>query len=411
MSSLSQKLSINLSNKRILLGVTGGIAAYKSAELLRLLITAGAELRVVMTPAATEFITPLTMQALSGQRVHTDLLDAEAEAGMGHIELARWADLVLVAPATADAIANMARGQAPDLLSTLVLASPAPLALAPAMNQGMWKDAATQANLDTLRQRQVHIFGPASGEQACGDSGPGRMWEPQQIVDACGALFSPGLLAGVRLLITGGPTFEAIDPVRYLGNRSSGKMAYALAAAAAEAGAQVTLVSGPVALPPPERVRVIAVTSALQMRDAVLAELKKGEANVFIGAAAVADYRPVQAEPQKIKKSARGKPAEWQLRLTPNPDIIAEVAALPNRPYMVGFAAETENLIKNAKAKLKAKGLDLLFANLATDTFDSDTVSVTALAADLQQELPTASKPVMARAMLQLIAQRAGISP
>ena len=402
----------NLNNKRILLGVTGGIAAYKSAELVRLLVTAGAEVRVVMTPAATEFITPLTMQALSGNRVHRDLLDADTEAGMGHIELARWADLVLVAPATADTIANFARGQAADLLSTLVLASPAPLALAPAMNQGMWRDAATQTNLDTLRQRQVHIFGPASGEQACGDTGPGRMWQPPQIMDACAGLFSPGLLTGKRLLITGGPTHEAIDPVRYLSNRSSGKMAYALAEAAAEAGGRVTLVSGPVALSPPERVRLLSVTTALQMRDAVLAEL--AATDVFIGAAAVADYRPVEAQPQKIKKSARGKPskpADWQLRLTPNPDIIAEVAALPNRPYMVGFAAETENLIKNAKAKLKAKGLDLLFANSATDTFDSDTVSVTALAAGLQQELPAASKPVAARAILQLIAQRSGISP
>ena len=415
----------SLSNKRILLGISGGIAAYKSAELTRLLVKAGAEVRVVMTRAATEFITPLTMQALSGQRVHQDLLDAEAEAGMGHIQLARWADLVLVAPATADAMARIARGEAGDLLGTLILASPAPLVLAPAMNQAMWSDAATQANLDTLRGRNARLLGPARGSQACGDEGLGRMWEPEQILAACAGMFSSGLLAGRRLLITGGPTQEAVDPVRYLSNRSSGRMAYALAEEAAAAGGQVTLVSGPVSMPPPPRVPVVAVTSALEMRDAVLAELgvkgasaeestagvprRAGERegiDIFIGAAAVADYRPTAAATAKIKKSKNED--GMQLALTKNPDIIAEVAALDKtrRPFVVGFAAETDDLIANARAKLKDKNLDLLFANLATETFDSDSISVTALAAGLERRLPTANKHLAARTMLQLISER-----
>ncbi|MGI9251553.1 MAG: bifunctional phosphopantothenoylcysteine decarboxylase/phosphopantothenate--cysteine ligase CoaBC [Pseudohongiellaceae bacterium] len=393
---------LSLTNKRILLGITGGIAAYKSAELTRLLVKAGAEVRVAMTPAATEFITPLTMQALSGNRVHLELLDAEAEAGMGHIELARWADLVIVAPATADAIARMARGQADDLLTTLLLATPAPIAVAPAMNQGMWNDVGTQSNLDTLRRRQNHILGPDSGEQACGDVGPGRMLEPEQIADACAALFTSGILSGKQLLITGGPTREAIDPVRYISNHSSGKMAYALAEEAAAAGARVTLVSGPVNLGAPERVNLLAVISALEMHEAVMANV--AQADIFIGVAAVADYRPAVSAATKLKKSTE----ELQLNLVKNPDIISEVAGLKPRPFMVGFAAETENLAANGKSKLKAKRLDLLFANMGPETFDNDSVAVTALADDLEQELPAGNKHLVARAMLQLMVERMG---
>ena len=261
---------LSLTNKRILLGITGGIAAYKSAEVTRLLVRAGAEVHVAMTPSATEFITPLTMQALSGHRVHLDLLDAEAEAGMGHIELARWADLIVVAPATADFIARMARGQADDLLTTVVLASTAQIAIAPAMNQAMWADSITQSNLEALQHRRINIWGPASGEQACGEVGPGRMIEPQEIADRCAGMFETTRLTGKKVLITGGPTCEAIDPVRFVSNHSSGKMAFALAAEAAGAGAQVSLVSGPVHLPTPDRVRRTDVESAGQMLDAVM---------------------------------------------------------------------------------------------------------------------------------------------
>jgi len=290
----------SLTNKRILLGISGGIAAYKCAELARLFVRSGAEVRVVMTAAAREFVTPLTMQALTGNRVHLDLLDAEAEAAMGHIELARWADLVLVAPASADFLARAARGSADDLLATLILATSAPVAIAPAMNQGMWRDAATQHNLAELRARGQHVFGPAEGDQACGDFGPGRMFEPVELHASCAKLFDSGRLAGRRLLITGGPTREALDPVRFLSNHSSGKMAHALAAEGVAAGARVTLVSGPVALAAPERVARVDVVSAAEMLDAVLEQV--AGADVFIGVAAVADYRPERPDTGKIKK-------------------------------------------------------------------------------------------------------------
>jgi len=390
----------SLSNKRILLGITGGIAAYKCAELTRLLIRAGATVQVAMTRAATEFITPLTMQALSGHRVHLDLLDPEAEAAMGHIELARWADLILVAPASADFIARLAGGRADDLLSTLILASSAPVAIAPAMNQAMWSDAGTQANVETLRRKNFQVFGPAEGDQACGDVGPGRLLEPPQLLEACEGLFAPGLLSGRRVLISAGPTREAIDPVRFISNHSSGKMGYALAAEAAAAGALVTLVSGPTCLATPERVTRIDVVSAQDMLEACLARVV--EADIFIGVAAVADYRPRQPGNEKIKKTEQ----ELTLQLIRNPDIISEIASHPRRPFTVGFAAETSDVIENGRAKLKKKNLDLLFANHATDTFNNDSVTATAIYPEGESELAPGNKHLVARQMLKLIAER-----
>ncbi|MES3006687.1 MAG: bifunctional phosphopantothenoylcysteine decarboxylase/phosphopantothenate--cysteine ligase CoaBC [Pseudomonadota bacterium] len=390
----------SLSTRRVLLGITGGIAAYKSAELTRLLVKAGAEVRVVMTPAATEFITPLTLQALSGNRVHTELLDADAEAGMGHIELARWPDLIIIAPASADFMARLAAGQADDILSTLILASKAPVAIAPAMNQAMWSNPATQANLDLLRARQFIIFGPASGEQACGDVGLGRMLEPQQLLEFSASLFQSGLLAGLHITITAGPTQEAIDPVRYISNRSSGKMAYALATEAAEAGALVTLISGPVALPTPERVQRIDVISADDMLTASLQHIE--QCDIFIGVAAVADYRPESIAEQKIKKSADS----MQLTLIKNPDIISTVANLPSRPFTVGFAAETDNIEDFGLEKLQRKNLDLLFANDARTTLGSDSITAISLWTQGRETLGPASKRVIARQMLELIRKR-----
>jgi len=389
---------LSFTNKRILLGITGGIAAYKCAELTRLLIKAGAEVRVGMTRAATEFITPLTMQALSGKRVHLDLLDSDAEAAMGHIELARWADLVLIAPATADFIARIAQGQADDILSTLVLAASAKIAIAPAMNQAMWADDSTMTNLNVLVDRGYHIFGPAEGEQACGDVGLGRMMEPAQLLELSASLFETGELAGKNLVITGGPTREAIDPVRFISNHSSGKMAYALAAEAVAAGAKVTLISGPVNLPTPESVKRIDVISAAQMLGATHEAMTN--CDVFIGVAAVADYRPVEIERQKIKKSDE----QMQLTLVKNPDIISEIAQLKEKPFIVGFAAETNDIVSNGRDKLKRKNLDMLFANNATETFNSDSIFVTALTETSETELKAGNKNVVARNMLQLIA-------
>jgi phosphopantothenoylcysteine decarboxylase/phosphopantothenate--cysteine ligase len=389
----------SLSNKRILLGITGGIAAYKCAELTRLFGKAGAEVRIAMTQAATEFITPLTMQALSGNRVQLDLLDTEAEAARGHIELARWADLVLIAPATADFLAKIAHGRADDILSTLVLATTAPIAVAPAMNQAMWADAGTQANLKILRERKYAIFGPESGEQACGDVGAGRMMEPSQLLAHCADSFESGLLAGQKFVITGGPSREALDPVRYISNHSSGKMAYALAAEAVAAGARVVLISGPVNLSTPDGVTRVDVVSANDMLEATLANI--ADADVFIGVAAVADYRPEQIEIDKIKKSS----ATMQLNLVKNPDIISLVAQLEPRPFMVGFAAETTDITENGHGKLLKKNLDLLFANNATDT------SVTVISKDAQSKLATGNKRVVASKMLQLIAANLPNSP
>ena len=390
----------SLTNKRILLGITGGIAAYKCAELTRLFVKAGAEVRVAMTQAATEFITALTMQALSGNRVQLDLLDPEAEAAMGHIELARWADLVLIAPATADFLAKIAHAQADDILSTLVLATSAPIAVAPAMNQTMWADAGTQANVEILRERKYHVFGPEDGDQACGDVGLGRMMEPAQLLESCADMFESGLLAGQKIVITGGPTQEALDPVRYISNHSSGKMAYALAAEAGAAGARVVLISGPVNLQTPAGVTRVDVVSAQEMLDATMANVV--DADVFIGVAAVVDYRPQQVATDKIKKSGD----TLQLKLVKNPDIISAVADLEKRPLVVGFAAETSNISANGREKLLRKKLDLLFANNATDTFNSDSICVTVISTDTESKLPAGNKHVVARNMLQLIADR-----
>lgn len=392
-----------LGNRQILLGVTGGIAAYKSAELVRRLREEGADVRVVMTAAACEFITPLTMQALSGNPVHRDLLDPAAEAAMGHIELARWAELVLVAPATADFIARLAAGIADDLLSTLCLASSAPLLLAPAMNQAMWRHPATQANVECLRARGVRLAGPAAGDQACGDVGPGRMLEPGELVVAAGAGFGGGTLSGVRTLITAGPTREAIDPVRYISNNSSGKMGFALAAAAAEAGAEVTLVAGPVQLATPRGVRRVDVGSAVEMHAAVME--RAAGCDLFIGCAAVADYRPAGVAGQKIKKTA----AELELRLVRNPDILAEVAALRERPFTVGFAAETERLIEHAREKLERKRIDLIVANDVARHdigFDSDYNEISIIAPDGLRAEERGTKLQVARAVVAEIGAR-----
>jgi phosphopantothenoylcysteine decarboxylase/phosphopantothenate--cysteine ligase len=389
-----------LQNKRVILGITGGIAAYKSAELCRLLQKAGAEVRVVMTAGAQEFITPLTLQALSGNKVHTQLFDADAEAAMGHIELARWADLILVAPASANFIARLANGEASDLLTTLCLARRGPLALAPAMNQAMWGNAQTQTNLSKLASNGVHMFGPDSGAQACGDVGMGRMSEPAQLVDDAAGLFTSGALNGVKVTITAGPTREAIDPVRYISNHSSGKMGYALARAAVEAGAIVTLVSGPVSLPPPERVTLVRVENAQDMLRACEAQ----PCDIFVGVAAVADYRAAEPAAQKIKKDA----GELSLPLVRNPDILAAMAARKPRPFCAGFAAETENLAANAQGKLAAKNLDLIFANDASSTFGQDEASVTAYWKGGEHEFARSSKEQLAREMIALIAARMG---
>jgi phosphopantothenoylcysteine decarboxylase/phosphopantothenate--cysteine ligase len=396
--------SLRLDNRHILLGVTGGIAAYKSADLIRRLQDLGATVQVVMTQAAQEFITPLTMQALSGHPVHTDLLDPAAEAAMGHIELARWADLVLIAPASADFIARLAHGHADDLLTTLCLATPAPIALAPAMNQGMWRDIATQANLAQLRERQLHIFGPAEGSQACGDIGPGRMLEPTELAQRAAAIFPSGLLSGQRVLITAGPTREAIDPVRYISNHSSGKMGFALAEAAAAAGAITTLIAGPVNLTTPARVTRIDVDSAQQMFDAVMDRV--GACDVFIAAAAVADYRPQTVAPQKIKKQHEDS---MTVELVRNPDIVATVAARSPRPFTVGFAAETQAVQTYARDKLERKNLDMIIANdvaAAGIGFNSDNNAVAVLWRDGETHFSERTKSLLAHDLIGLISNR-----
>jgi phosphopantothenoylcysteine decarboxylase/phosphopantothenate--cysteine ligase len=388
-----------LINKHILLGVTGGIAAYKSADLTRRLREAGAEVRVVMTRHAKEFITPLTMQAVSGHPVHDDLFDEKAEAAMGHIELARWADAVMIAPATADFMAHLAHGEAGDLLTTLCLATKAPIALAPAMNQGMWKNTLTKENVQALLAKGIHLFGPGEGDQACGDVGPGRMLEPLELVSRLAELFSHDGLAGMHVLITAGPTREAIDPVRYISNRSSGKMGFALAEAAREAGARVTLVSGPVALESPEHVERIDVVSAQQMYDAVMDVVES--ADIFIGVAAVADYRSEQSASQKIAKTKK----TLTLNLVLNPDIIASVAKLKNHPFIVGFAAETENILAHAQAKLKNKKLNMIIANQVGEAlgFEQDENAVVVLAGDQQYDFAKMSKNKLARELIALI--------
>ncbi|MDX1505066.1 MAG: bifunctional phosphopantothenoylcysteine decarboxylase/phosphopantothenate--cysteine ligase CoaBC [Spongiibacter sp.] len=390
-----------LSNRQIILGISGGIAAYKSAELVRRLKEHGADVRVVMTAAAMEFITPLTLQALSGNPVHTTLLDPEAEAGMGHIELARWADVILVAPATADFMARLASGRGDDLLTTLCLATPSQIALAPAMNQGMWRDPATEHNAEVLRQRGVTLFGPAEGEQACGDVGPGRMLEAEQLAAMTAAMFTSRALDGVQLCITAGPTREAIDPVRYISNHSSGKMGYALATAAADAGARVTLISGPTQLACPERVTRIDVVSAQEMYDAALAQM--GDCQIFIGCAAVADYRPVSTASQKIKKHEEA----MHIELVRNPDIVSAVASHAQRPFTVGFAAETQDVLNYAKGKLERKGLDLIVANDVSNSdigFNSDENEVLVVTPEQVIPIPQMGKNQLARQLLKVIA-------
>ena len=393
----------HLFNRNVVLGVSGGIAAYKSAELIRQLKELGADVRVIMTRGAQEFITPLTLQALSGHPVHTDLLDADAELGMGHIELARWADLLLIAPATADLIARLAGGRADDLLTTVTLATAAHKLIAPAMNQQMWRDPATAANIATLQDRGMSLVGPASGEQACGDVGPGRMEQPVNIALAAAGLFASGALAGRRVMITAGPTREALDPVRYLSNHSSGKMGYALARAAVDAGAQVTLVSGPVQLATPDHVTRIDVVSAADMLEACLARVD--DCDLFIACAAVADYRPVRVAAQKIKKDAAG----ITLALERNADILATVSAHAQAPFTVGFAAETQDVERYARDKLERKHLDMIVANDVSDTaigFNSDRNAVTVLWHNGSQALAEASKATIARELISLIAQR-----
>ncbi|MDE1223719.1 bifunctional phosphopantothenoylcysteine decarboxylase/phosphopantothenate--cysteine ligase CoaBC [Vibrio aestuarianus] len=397
-----------LAGKKILLGISGGIAAYKCAELTRRLIERGAQVQVVMTHAAKEFITPLTMQAVSGRPVSDSLLDPAAEASMGHIELAKWADLVLLAPATADLIARMAAGMGNDLLTTLILATDAPVAVSPAMNQQMYRNIATQENIATLARRGMTIWGPAAGEQACGDIGPGRMLEPMQLVNHCEAFFQADSLQtsplqGKSILITAGPTREAIDPVRYITNHSSGKMGYAIAQAAAKLGADVTLISGPVNLATPQQVQRIDVESASDMYQTVMQHAQSHD--VFISCAAVADYRPQIVADQKIKKTDDSE--QMTLTMVKNPDIVASVAAMTeHRPFTIGFAAETQDVEKYARNKLINKKLDMICANdvsVAGQGFNSNDNALTVYWQGGEQALPLSSKAELARALMLLI--------
>jgi len=389
----------DLSGKRVLLGITGGIAAYKAAELTRLFVKAGADVRVAMTEAACRFITPVTLQALSGKTVFTDMWDPRVPDGMGHIELSRDRDVIVVAPATTDFLAKLANGFGDDLLSTLCLARRSPLLVAPAMNVEMWQNAATQRNLEHLRADGVAILGPTEGDHADREGGMGRMLEPEEIFAAVAAALGPKGLTKKKVLITAGPTYEPIDTVRGITNQSSGKMGYAVAQAAVEAGAEVTLVSGATSLKAPAGVERVDVVTAVEMHDAVMKRAK--QADVFIAVAAVADFRPTDPKSRKIK---RGN-GHVSLELAPNPDILAEVAALPRGPFCVGFAAETEDLLANAQAKRRKKGIPLLAANLAHETFGRDTNALTLIDDGGVYELPRASKIVLARQLVEHIAK------
>jgi len=393
---------MSLARRRILLGVSGGIAAYKACELVRRLREAGAEVRVVLTAAAAHFVTATTFQALSGQPVRSSLWDEAAEAAMGHIELARWAECIVVAPASADLLARLAHGMADDLLTTVCLATAAPLHVAPAMNRQMWAHPAVQANVETLRARGVRVHGPDSGDQACGEVGAGRMLEPAALRDALDAGFGDGALHDVRVLVSAGPTYEDIDPVRYLGNRSSGRMGFAIAEAAANAGARVCLVAGPVGLATPPGVEQrIDVRSARQMRDAVLAQ--GAGSDIYIGTAAVGDYRPGSVATSKLKKR-NGKPLV--LELTENPDILAELAALQPHPFLVGFAAETEDVEDYAREKLTRKGLDMIVANQVGPGlgFEVEDNALTLFWDQGRRILPRAGKRELAQALLEHVA-------
>jgi len=389
-------------NRRIVLGVTGGIAAYKVAELVRLLVRDGTTVQVVMTQAACGFITPVTFQALSGNPVYTDLWDGRVADNMAHIALSRGADAIVIAPASADFLAKLAHGVADDLLSTLCLARECPLMVAPAMNRQMWENSATQRNVTQLEQDGIAILGPASGDQACGETGQGRMLEAQQIFDEIGSQLAPKTLAGKSVLITAGPTFEPLDPVRGITNRSSGKMGYAIARAAIEAGAKVTLVSGPVQLEPPATARFEAVTSAADMFGAVKKHVNS--ADIFIGVAAVADYRPVEVSTHKIKKSGD----DMTLRLVQNPDILAWVASRPNPPFTAGFAAESQKLNEFADAKRRRKKVQLMVANLAQHAIGADDNEVTLLDDAGLHPLARAPKAEVAR---QIVAHIATLIP
>ena len=394
----------SLINKNILLGVTGGIAAYKAAEIVRHLKKSGSSVRVVMTKSAEEFITPLTLQALSGNRVSRELLDAEAEAAMGHIELAKWADGILIAPATANTLARLSSGRGDDLLSTITLAFEGPISLAPAMNQAMWRDSRTQENLKKLIDKGYILCGPGSGEQACGDVGLGRMLEPLEIMEIFSDSFKEGMLSGKSVLITAGPTKEPIDPVRFITNRSSGKMGYSLAEAAIDAGAIVTLITGPVDIEPPMKCNTIPVETAKEMHEAVMHHVNKKD--IYIGTAAVSDYRPARKNETKLKKDDKGSPLI--LELVENQDILKSVSELDERPYVVGFAAETNDLIKNAKTKFKNKGLDLVVANDVSDKsigFDSDDNAVTLITKRRNLAIEKESKRKIAKKIIKLIAE------
>ena len=389
-----------LFNRNFIVGVTGSIAAYKAAELTRSLIREGANVRVIMTEGACEFITPLTLQALSGHEVHTDLLDTEAEAAMGHIELARWADALLIAPASADSIARLVQGRADDLLGACALATPAPVFVAPAMNQEMWAKQATQDNVQTLITRGITILGPSSGSQACGDVGAGRLLEPDDIVAAVAEQLSTGALAGRHVVITAGPTREPICPVRYISNRSSGKMGYALAEACISAGAKTTLISGPVSCESPAGATVIQVETTQQMFDASMAAA--ATADIFIGSAAVVDLKPATVSDRKIKRSGLEK---MNLSLVPNPDIIASVAGSESRPQLVvGFAAETHDVQAYAREKLATKSLDFIFANDVSDQsigFNSEQNAGVLISRDSDIVMPMSSKRVLAESIIR----------
>ncbi|MCC7152757.1 MAG: bifunctional phosphopantothenoylcysteine decarboxylase/phosphopantothenate--cysteine ligase CoaBC [Rubrivivax sp.] len=396
-----------LLNRRIVLGLSGGVACYKAADLLRELVRAGARVQVVMTEAATQFITPVTMQALSGEPVVVSQWDAREPNNMAHINLTRAADAILVAPASADFIAQIAQGRADELLALLCLARPlsrCALLLAPAMNREMWAHPATQRNVAQVQRDGAFVLGPAAGDQACGEIGDGRMLEAIELRDELVAFFQPKLLAGRSILITAGPTFEAIDPVRGITNHSSGKMGFALARAAAEAGARVTLVAGPVHLPTPRHVRRIDVTSARQMHDAVLPQAPRHD--IFVATAAVADWRPASAGEEKLKKDGSGRPPAFEL--VENPDILATVARLPpeQRPWCVGFAAESHDLLRHAREKLQRKGIPLIVGNLGPATFGRDDNQLVLVDAHGEVELPVASKLTLARELVRVMAER-----
>lgn len=393
-----------LANKHILLCVTGGIAAYKAAEIIRLFKTSGSEIKVLMTKAAQEFITPLTMQALSGNEVHTDLLSTEAESAMGHIELARWSDVILIAPCSANSISKLAVGRGDDLMTTVCLAASCPIFFAPAMNQAMWNDSRTQINFNKLKDNNFISIGPDSGEQACGDEGFGRMSDPKEVVSQIAEKFSRGVIAGKRVLITAGPTREKIDPVRYISNRSSGKMGYSLAEAARDEGALVSIISGPVELKTPDKISRFDVESADEMKSKV--EEMIDQFDIFISTAAVADYKPEEYQDQKIKKKIESD--NLQIELIENTDILKTIAASKKDLKVIGFAAETENLIANARKKLQEKKLDLIIANDVSDKsigFDSDENEVYLITRKIEKKIDKISKKKLSRNIINFIAE------